>query len=243
MNMNNQKNFYNDFRKFAMDRTHASGLLIDDYARKLSPVAYQNPYVLEQSNMNMTQMDIFSRLMVDRIIFLGQEINDDLANIIVGQMLWLSHDDPEKAVNIYINSPGGSIAAGWAIQDAFEMVDLPYISTIAVGTAASMASILLVSGTIGHRYATKRSRILLHQPLGGFGQREQASDMEIAVKEINYAKRKLYECLSERTGTPYEKVERDADRDFWLSAEEAKNYGTLGIIDSILEPKKREETK
>ena len=234
------KNIYKDFKKFASDKTKASGFLIDDYSRKLSPVMYQNPYVLEQSSLNMTQIDIFSRLMADRIIFLGQEIDDDLANIIVGQMLWLSHDDPEKPVNIYINSPGGSIAAGWAIQDVFEIVDVPYISTIAVGTAASMASILLVSGTIGHRYATKRSRILLHQPLGGFGQHEQASDMEIAVKEINYAKKKLYECLSERTGQPYEVIERDADRDFWLSAEEALNYGPQGIIDQILEPSKKE---
>ena len=238
--MKDNSKAFNDFRKFTVDKTKATGFLIDDYARKFSPVDYTNPYVLETSNLNMSQIDIFSRLMVDRIIFLGQEINDDLANIIVGQMLWLSHDDPEKPVNIYINSPGGSIAAGWAIQDVFEIVDVPYISTIAVGTAASMASILLVSGTIGHRYATKRSRILLHQPLGGFGSHTQASDMEIQVREINYAKRKLYECLSERTGMPYEQIEKDADRDFWLSAEEAKAYGKFGIIDSILEPKKRD---
>ena len=234
---------YKDFRHFAIDKKNVSGQTLDAYASGLSPVMYQNPYVMETSDMHMTQIDIFSRLMADRIIFIGQEINDDLANIVVGQMLWLAHDDPQKPINIYINSPGGSIASGWAIQDAFDMVEVPYISTIAIGTAASMASILLVSGTIGHRFATKRSRILLHQPLGGFGQREQASDMEIAVKEINYAKKSLYECLSERTGQPYEVIERDADRDFWLSAEEALNYGKLGIIDAILPPKRHEILK
>lgn len=242
---------YGKFRKFATRDAHVSPSVIDDYSRHMDrrPVTagiprivdYTSPYIVEQSDLNLQTVDIFSRLMRDRIIFIADGIDDTMASIVNAQLLWLSNEDPSQGVQIYINSPGGSIAAGNSILDTMDYIesdDCP-INTIALGTAASMASILLVSGTPGKRFATKRSRILLHQPLGGFGGGHvQASDMEIEVKEIMYYKKQLFELLAEKTGAPYEKIQEDADRDFWLSADEALNYGTKGIIDRIITPKR-----
>lgn len=240
--MNNQ---FSDFRKYAMSMNgsqRVSGMVIDDYAKYVNntPVMYQSPYITERSEMNMTQVDVFSRLMRDRIIFIADAVDDTMASIVNAQLLWLSNSDTESGVQMYINSPGGSIAAGNSILDTMEYIESETcpISTIALGTAASMASILLVAGTPGHRYATRRSRILIHQPLGGFGGgHTQASDMEIEVKEILYYKKQLYDFLSERTGQSYEQIEHDADRDYWMSAEEALHYGSKGIIDEIIKPK------
>ncbi len=234
---------FNDFRKFAVNNRSVSGMVIDDFFKKniTTPMMFQSPYIIEQSQMNMTQLDVFSRLMKDRIIFISDEIDDTMASIVNAQLLWLKNEDESKGISVYINSPGGSISSGNAILDVFEYIESETcpINTIALGTAASMASILLVAGTPGHRYATKRSRILIHQPLGGFGGGHvQASDMEIEVKEIKYYKKQLFDFLSEKTGKPYEEIEKDADRDFWMSAEEALHYGPKGIIDEIISTKK-----
>ena len=235
---------FKDFRNFAMSNRGVSGMVIDDYSKYVGgrmPMMYQSPFIIEQSQMNMSQLDVFSRLMRDRIIFISDAIDDTLASIVNAQLLWLSNEDDSKGISVYINSPGGSIAAGNSILDTFEYVESESapINTIALGTAASMASILLVAGSAGHRYATKRSRILLHQPLGGFGGGHvQASDMEIEVKEILYYKKQLFDFLAEKTGKSYEEIERDADRDCWLSAQEALEYGPKGIIDEIIETKK-----
>ena len=238
-------NNFKDFRRFAIDKRSISGMVIDDYGKHIGnmsmPMMYQSPYIIEQSQMNMTQLDVFSRLMRDRIIFISDAIDDTMASIVNAQLLWLSNENDAKDIQVYINSPGGSIASGNSILDTFEYIesDSLAINTIALGTAASMASILLVAGTPGHRYATKRSRILLHQPLGGFGGGHvQASDMEIEVKEILYYKKQLFDFLAEKTGKSYAEIEKDADRDYWLSAEEALNYGPKGIIDEIITSKK-----
>ena len=165
-------NNFKDFRKCAVDKRSISGMVIDDYGKNIGnmsmPMMYQSPYIIEQSQMNMTQLDVFSRLMRDRIIFISDAIDDTMASIVNAQLLWLSNENDAKDIQVYINSPGGSIASGNSILDTFEYIesDSLAINTIALGTAASMASILLVAGTPGHRYATKRSRILLHQPLG-----------------------------------------------------------------------------
>jgi ATP-dependent Clp protease protease subunit len=246
----NPRNIYSDFRKFAMERPGVSGLFVDDYTHQftkqvgpmMTPMAYTSPYIVEKSDMNLQTIDIFSRLMRDRIIMMTGGIDDDMASIVTAQLLWLKQqDDADKGVSIYINSPGGSIVAGNAILDCMEYIESPSlkISTVALGIAASMASIILVAGSEGERYATKRSRILLHQPLGGFGGGHvQASDMEIEVKEIMFYKKQLFDFLSEKTGKSYEEIEKDADRDFWLSPEEALNYGPKGLIDHILAPEK-----
>lgn len=186
------------------------------------------PYVIEQSNRGERSYDIYSRLLKDRVIFLGSEINDELANSIVAQLLFLASEDSEKDISIYINSPGGSVSAGFAILDTMNFIK-PDIQTICVGMAASMASIILTSGAKGKRLTLPNGEVMIHQPLGGA--QGQASDIEISAKHILRTKKQLNTILSETTGQPYEKIEKDTDRDNFLSAEEAKEYG---LVDKII---------
>ena len=178
--------------------------------------------------MNVTQMDVFSRLMMDRIIFLGTQVTDTSANIIQAQLLFLESSDPEKDIQIYINSPGGSVSAGLGIYDTMQLINCD-VSTICTGMAASMGAVLLAAGAAGKRSALPHSRIMIHQPLGGA--QGQASDIEITAREILKTKRELYEILSQHAGVPLKKIERDADREYWLTACEAKEYG---LIDEVL---------
>ncbi|WP_026297618.1 ATP-dependent Clp endopeptidase proteolytic subunit ClpP [Paenibacillus daejeonensis] len=187
------------------------------------------PMVIEQSNRGERAYDIYSRLLKDRIIFLGSGVNDVVANSIIAQMLFLAADDPEKDISLYINSPGGSITAGMAIFDTMQYIK-PDVSTICVGMAASMGAFLLAAGAKGKRYALPNSEVMIHQPLGGA--EGQASDIEIRAKRILKMRDKLNHILAERTGQPLERIEKDTDRDYFMSAEEAANYG---LVDKVIE--------
>lgn len=189
---------------------------------------YMNPYILEERQLNVTQMDVFSRLMMDRIIFLGTQVTDASANIIQAQLLYLDSVDPDKDISLYINSPGGSVYAGLGIYDTMQYVNSD-VSTICTGMAASMAAVLLVAGEKGKRYALPHSRVMIHQPMGGI--QGQASDIEITAREILKLKDELYRIISSHSGMSLEKVAADSDRDYWMIAEEAKEYG---MIDKIL---------
>jgi len=186
------------------------------------------PYVVEQTSRGERSYDIFSRLLNDRIIFLGEEINDITANLVVAQMLFLESEDPSKDIHLYINSPGGSVAAGWAIYDTMQYIKCD-VSTICIGMAASMGAFLLAGGAKGKRFALPNAEIMIHQPLGGA--QGQASDIKIAADHILQTRRKLNEYLAANTGQPLEVVERDTDRDNWMSAEEAKAYG---LVDDVV---------
>ncbi|BFH67282.1 MAG: ATP-dependent Clp endopeptidase proteolytic subunit ClpP [Paenibacillus dendritiformis] len=188
------------------------------------------PMVIEQTNRGERSYDIYSRLLKDRIIFLGSAIDDDVANSVIAQMLFLQADDPEKDIHLYINSPGGSVTAGMAIYDTMQHIK-PDVSTICVGLAASMGSLLLTAGAPGKRIALPNSEIMIHQPLGGV--RGQASDIKIHADWIIKTRQKLNQIYVDRTGQPYEKIERDTDRDYFMSADEAKAYG---LVDSVLHP-------
>lgn len=224
-----------DFYKYAASNCKASTSEVRDYMHKFNnqPRNFITPYIIEQSNLNLTQLDVFSRLMVDRVLFLGDEIDDTVSNIIVSQLLFLSSEDPNKDISIYINSPGGSVYSGLAILDAMNYIPNK-IQTICCGCAASMASVLLCAGSKGDRYALPHSRVMIHQPLGGA--HGQASDIEITCKEIMKLKQELYEIISENTGKPIEEIYKDADRDYWMTAAEAKEYG---MIDDILKSSKK----
>ena len=187
------------------------------------------PTVIEQSGRGERAFDIYSRLLRERIVFLGQQVDSDLANLIVAQLLFLEADDPEKDIYLYINSPGGSVTAGWGIYDTMNQVR-PDVCTICVGLAASMGAFLLAAGAKGKRMSLPHSRIMIHQPLGGA--QGAATDIEIQAKEILYHKRRLNEILAENTGQPMERIEEDTERDFFMSATEAKNYG---LIDQVIE--------
>lgn len=215
-----------DFRKYATKHIGMSSMVLDDVIK--SQNGYLNPYILEERQLNVTQLDVFSRLMMDRIIFLGTQIDDYTANVIQAQLLYLDSSDPGKDISIYINSPGGSVYAGYGIYDTMQFIS-SNVSTICTGIAASMASVLLVSGTKGKRFALKHSRVMIHQPLGGT--QGQASDIEIAAREIIKVKKELYTIISNHSGKPFEEVERDSDRDYWMTSEEAKAYG---MIDDVL---------
>ncbi len=222
----------NDFRNFAVKGLGMNGLAIDQYASAVSRAAisanYINPTIIEERQLNVAQMDVFSRLMMDRIIFLGTEVNDYTANVIQAQLLYLDSAEPGKDVSIYINSPGGSVYAGLGIYDTMQYISSD-VATICTGMAASMAAVLLVAGQKGKRFALKHSRVMIHQPMGGA--QGQASDIEITAREIKKLKKELYNIIAEHSGQPYEKVERDSDRDYWMTAEEAKEYG---MIDQVL---------
>ena len=186
------------------------------------------PIVVEQTNRGERSYDIYSRLLKDRIIFLGEEVNDTTASLVVAQLLFLESEDPDKDIHLYINSPGGSITAGMAIYDTMQYIK-PDVSTICIGMAASMGSFLLTAGAKGKRFALPNSEIMIHQPLGGF--RGQATDIDIHAKRILQIKDNLNKILSERTGQPLEKIKTDVERDYFMTAEEAKNYG---IIDEVI---------
>ncbi len=190
------------------------------------------PYVVEQTHRGERSYDIYSRLLKDRIVMLGTEIDDDVANVIVAQLLFLESEDADKDINIYINSPGGSVTAGLAIYDTIQYVK-PQVSTICIGQAASMGAVLLAAGAKGKRFALPNARIMIHQPLGGA--RGQATDMEIQVREIIRLKQRLNEILQKHTGQPMERIEKDTDRDFFMGAGEAKAYG---LIDEVVTQKK-----
>jgi len=220
----------NEFRKYATGHLGMNSLALEHYMQVQS--SYISPTIVEERPMNVAQMDVFSRLMMDRIIFLGSQIDDYAANVIQAQLLFLDSSEPSKDISIYINSPGGSVYAGYGIYDTMQYIGSD-VSTICTGVAASMASILLVAGAKGKRFALPHSRIMIHQPLGGM--QGQASDMEIAAREILKVKKELYTILSEHSGQSFETIERDSDRDYWLTAPEALDYG---MIDRVL---KREE--
>ena len=205
-----------DFRKYATKHLGMSGTALDSYMNISS--SYISPTIIEERQLNVAQMDVFSRLMMDRIIFLGTQVDDYTANVIQAQLLYLDSSDPGKDISIYINSPGGSVYAGYGIYDTMQFISSD-VSTICTGMAASMASVLLVAGPKGKRFGLKHSRVMIHQPLGGV--QGQASDIEITAREILKVKKELYTIISDHSGRPYEEIERDGDRDFWMTAEEA----------------------
>ena len=215
-----------DFRKYATKHLRMNSNALDSYMNITS--SYISPTIIEERQLNVAQMDVFSRLMMDRIIFLGTQVDDYSANVIQAQLLYLDSSDPGKDISIYINSPGGSVYAGYGIYDTMRFIGCD-VSTICTGMAASFAAVLLVAGTKGKRMALPHSRVMIHQPLGGV--QGQASDIEITAREILKVKKELYTIISTHSGKPYEEVERDSDRDYWMTAEEAKAYG---MVDEIL---------
>ena len=220
-----------EFDKYARLHCGISSMALHRYESAAD--AYINPTVIEERKLNVASMDVFSRLLMDRIIFLGVPIDDDVANIIQAQLLFLASTDSSADVSIYLNTPGGSVSAGLGIYDTMQLIE-PDVATICTGMAASMGAILLCAGVKGKRSALPHSRVMIHQPLGGA--RGQASDIQIAAREIQKTKKELYDILSERTGKPYGTIEADADRDFWMTSAEALEYG---MIDEILTGKKK----
>lgn len=216
----------NEFQKYAVKHCGISSLRLDQYQSIQND--YITPYIIEERPMNITQLDVFSRLLKERIIFLGVPIYDDVANIIQAQLLFLESQDTERDIQIYINSPGGSVYAGLGIYDTIQYLK-PDISTLCTGMAASMAAVLMCSGAHGKRFALPHSRIMIHQPMGGT--QGQASDIEIEAREIQKLKKELYEIIAYHSGKDYEQVWDDSDRDYWMTATEAKDYG---MIDEIL---------
>lgn len=226
MNMNN-----NDFRKFATKHCGINPLVFDQYTAQANAnitSSYISPTIIEERQLNVAQMDVFSRLMMDRIIFLGTQVDDYSANVIQAQLLYLDSSDPGKDVSIYINSPGGSVYAGLGIYDTMQYISSD-VATICTGMAASMAAVLLVAGQKGKRFALKHSRVMIHQPMGGA--QGQASDIEITAREILKLKHELYTIIADHSGQPLDKVERDSDRDYWMTSQEALDYG---MIDKVL---------
>ena len=221
----------NEFEKYATGHLGISSLKLHNFQSVAQ--GYVSPTIIEERQLNVATMDVFSRLMMDRIIFLGAPIYDDAANIIQAQLLFLESVDPEKDIQIYVNSPGGSVSAGLGIYDTMQLI-APDVATICTGMAASMGAVLLAAGAAGKRSALPHSRVMIHQPLGGT--QGQASDIEITAREILRTKRELYDILSLHTGQTVKKIERDADRDYWLSSEEAKAYG---LIDEVLSKREK----
>lgn len=215
-----------DFRKYATKHLGMNGNALDSYMNITS--SYISPTIIEERQLNVAQMDVFSRLMMDRIIFLGTGVDDYTANVIQAQLLYLDSSDPGKDISIYINSPGGSVYAGYGIYDTMQFINSE-VSTICTGIAASMAAVLLVAGAKGKRFALKHSRVMIHQPLGGV--QGQASDIEITAREIAKVKKELYTIISDHSGQSMDVIEKDADRDYWMTAVEAKAYG---MIDDVL---------
>ena len=219
-----------EFRKYATGHMGISSLTLDKYTSVYN--SYISPTIIEERQLNIATMDVFSRLMMDRIIFLGTPVDDYVANIIQAQLLFLESTDPNKDIQIYFNTPGGSVHAGLGIYDTMQYISSD-ISTICTGMAASMGAVLLAAGTKGKRSALKHSRVMIHQPMGGA--QGQASDIEITAREILKLKNELYQILADHSGNSLKKVEKDADRDYWMTAAEAKSYG---MIDEILERNK-----
>jgi ATP-dependent Clp protease protease subunit len=220
--------FGKEFKRYAMLDKGVSSMHFEHYVDNSL-----TPYIIEERQLNVAQMDVFSRLMMDRIIFLGTGINDQVANIVQAQLLFLESADAKKDIQIYMNSPGGSVYAGLGIYDTMQVV-APDVATICTGMAASMGAVLLCAGTKGKRSALKHSRVMIHQPMGGA--QGQASDMEITLQEILKLKKELYDIIATHSGQPFDKVEHDSDRDYWMTSEEAKAYG---MIDEVLVSKPR----
>ena len=225
-----------DFRDFSVKHLGNSGLVTDQYMGMYGPTNL-TPYIMEERRLNVTQMDVFSRLMMDRIIFLGTGIDDQVANIVTAQLLFLESSDSSKDIQIYINSPGGSVYAGLGIYDTMQIVK-PDVSTICTGIAASMGAVLLVAGEKGKRSALKHSRVMIHQPSGGA--QGVASDMEINLREMLKLKKELYDIIAEHSGQTYDWVEKASDRDYWMTSTEAKDFG---MVDEVLERKKDKKEK
>ncbi|MBR6141557.1 MAG: ATP-dependent Clp endopeptidase proteolytic subunit ClpP [Bacteroidaceae bacterium] len=214
-----------EFRKYATRHLGMNSMALDDVISAQNQ--YLNPYILEERQLNVTQMDVFSRLMMDRIIFLGTEIDDYTANTLQAQLLFLDSADPGKDISIYINSPGGSVYAGLGIYDTMQFIASD-VRTICTGMAASMAAVLLVAGQEGKRSALKHSRVMMHQPMGGA--QGQASDIEITAREIQKLKKELYTIIAEHSHTDFDKVWADSDRDYWMTAQEALEYGMIDRV-------------
>jgi len=216
----------NDFEKYAKKHLGMNGLALDQYMDVTS--SYISPTIIEERQLNVASMDVFSRLMMDRIIFLGVPIDDYVANVIQAQLLYLESADASKDISIYMNTPGGSVYAGLGIYDTMQYV-APEVATICTGMAASMGAVLLTAGQKGKRSALKHSRVMIHQPMGGA--QGQASDIEITAREIQKLKKELYTIIANHSGNDFERIEKDSDRDYWMTAEEAKAYG---MIDEVM---------
>ncbi|MBW6537292.1 MAG: ATP-dependent Clp endopeptidase proteolytic subunit ClpP [Mariniphaga sp.] len=219
-------NKYEEFRKYAVKHEGISSLTLQQYSSAYGN--YISPTIIEERQLNIASMDVFSRLMMDRIIFLGVPIDDTVANIIQAQLLFLESTDPSKDIQIYLNSPGGHVHAGLGIYDTMQYISAD-VATICTGMAASMGAILLTAGAKGKRSALKHSRVMIHQPMGGA--QGQASDIEITAREILKIKAELYNIIAEHTGKTLKQIEKDSDRDYWMTSEEALKYG---MIDEIL---------
>jgi ATP-dependent Clp protease, protease subunit len=222
---------HNEFRKYAIKHAGINSITLDHYTTITS--GYITPNIIEERQLNIAQMDVFSRLMMDRIIFLGVPINDDVANIIQAQLLFLESADAKKDIQIYLNTPGGSVYAGLGIYDTMQYIG-PEVATICTGMAASMGAVLLCAGAGKKRTALPHSRVLIHQPMGGAS--GQASDIEITAREIMKLKKELYEIIAAHSGQSFEKIEKDSDRDYWMTAQEALEYG---MIDEVLHRKNK----
>lgn len=219
-------NFGDEFRKYAVHHAGINGLTFDDYMKH--NVTSMTPNIIEERPMRFAAIDVFSRLIMDRIIFLGTGVDDQIANIVVAQLLFLESVDPKKDILMYINSPGGSVYAGLGMYDTMQYVR-PEVATICTSLAASMGAVLLAGGAAGKRTALPHARVMIHQPSGGA--QGQSRDMEITVKQIIELRKELYEILVQHTGKSFEEIDRDSDRDYWMKAEEAKAYG---LIDEVL---------
>ncbi|MFK5855999.1 MAG: ATP-dependent Clp endopeptidase proteolytic subunit ClpP [Bacteroidota bacterium] len=224
-------NSSNEFRKYAVKHHGISSISLDKYSSVYG--SYISPTIIEERQLNIAQMDVFSRLMMDRIIFLGVAIDDHVANIIQAQLLFLESNDASRDIQIYLNTPGGSVYAGLGIYDTIQYIN-PDVATICTGMAASMGAIILCAGAEGKRTALKHSRVLIHQPMGGA--QGQASDIEITAREIQKLKKELYEILAQHTNQTYKKIWKDSDRDYWMTAQEALDYG---MIDEVLVKNKK----
>ncbi|MGK0407561.1 MAG: ATP-dependent Clp protease protease subunit [Roseivirga sp.] len=222
--------FGKEFMKYAVKDRGLNSMHVGDYLQ-----SSLTPYIIEERQMNVAQMDVFSRLMMDRIIFLGTGINDQVANIVQAQLLFLESSDSTKDIQIYLNSPGGSVYAGLGIYDTMQLVN-PDVATICTGMAASMGAVLLCAGADGKRSALKHSRVMIHQPMSGA--QGQASDMEIAVREVLKMKEELYKIIAKHSNQEFQKVSDDSDRDYWMNATEAKSYG---MIDEVLDSKRKKD--
>ena len=224
-----------EFEKYAVRHRGISSNTLNDYHKY--QVSNLTPNIIEERPMNIAVMDVYSRLMMDRIIFLGYPINDEVANIVTAQLLFLESTDRTRDIQMYINSPGGSVYSGLGVYDTMQYIT-PDVSTICIGMAASMGAVLMCAGTKGKRTALKHSRVMMHQPSGAIG--GQATDIEITVGEIRKLKRELYDVIAFHTGKPVKQVEKDCDRDYWLTGEEAKEYG---LVDEVLLINPRKEKR
>ncbi|MDP4275114.1 MAG: ATP-dependent Clp endopeptidase proteolytic subunit ClpP [Bacteroidota bacterium] len=225
-------NLRDDFTKYATKHLGVSSLALSKY-QSIVDENYISPTIIEERQLNVASMDVFSRLMMDRIIFLGVPIDDYVSNIVQAQLLYLDSVDPNKDIQIYMNTPGGSVSAGLGIYDTMQWVSSD-VATICVGMAASMGAVLLTAGTKGKRSALPHARVMIHQPMGGA--EGQASDIEITAREIQKLKKELYEIIAQHSGNTFKKIEKDADRDYWMTAVEAKDYG---MIDEVLVKSKK----